>query len=151
MLLISCALLPSPLSLSLHCQNLEKKQRILKQMEKGTPLLTSGEKRISSGIRPVPRKGSIISLTSDGEKKKVYANGSTFVGGLDERGRRHGQGMMQFKDGTYDGSWKNGKQHGWGKYEWNSGSAYEGKKLNCVCDRFPPPLQIPSRVVWGFF
>ena len=59
-------------------------------------------------------------------QKKVYANGSTYIGGLNSKGRRHGEGSMMFKDGKYTGRWKNGKQHGHGVYVWNSGSQYEG-------------------------
>ncbi|KAL6079948.1 Receptor-interacting serine/threonine-protein kinase 3 [Balamuthia mandrillaris] len=59
--------------------------------------------------------------------KKVYANGSTYIGSLNAKGRRNGQGKMIFKDGQYEGSWKNGKQHGFGTYVWTSGSKYEGE------------------------
>jgi hypothetical protein len=58
------------------------------------------------------------------------------MGTLDEKGRRHGQGVMLFKDGTYEGGWKNGKQHGKGKYEWHSGSKYEGDWADGKFDGF---------------
>eukprot|EP01087_Luapelamoeba_hula_P015554 TRINITY_DN4662_c0_g1_i5.p1 TRINITY_DN4662_c0_g1~~TRINITY_DN4662_c0_g1_i5.p1 ORF type:complete len:443 (+),score=76.99 TRINITY_DN4662_c0_g1_i5:44-1372(+) len=69
---------------------------------------------------------SSISTMPNGAKKKVYPNGSTYIGALNEKGRRHGKGIMLFKDGKYEGGWKNGKQHGRGKYVWNSGSTYDG-------------------------
>ena len=74
--------------------------------------------------------GSYVSTLPNGAKKKVYSNGSTYIGSLNEKGRRHGAGVMMFKDGKYEGGWKNGKQHGRGKYAWNSGSTYEGTTMN---------------------
>lgn len=73
--------------------------------------------------------GSFVSTLPNGAKKKVYANGSTYVGALNDKGRRHGTGNMAFKDGKYEGGWKNGKQHGRGKYIWTSGSTYDGTRI----------------------
>ena len=60
------------------------------------------------------------------QRKKVYANGSWYIGSLDGKGRRHGRGAMVFKDGTYEGDWRHGKQTGVGTYVWTSGSRYQG-------------------------
>ncbi|ELR19495.1 protein kinase domain containing protein [Acanthamoeba castellanii str. Neff] len=64
------------------------------------------------------------------QRKKVYANGSWYIGSLDGKGRRHGRGAMVFKDGTYEGDWRHGKQTGVGTYVWTSGSRYQGEWLD---------------------
>lgn len=60
----------------------------------------------------------------------MYANGSWYIGSLDGKGRRHGRGAMVFKDGTYEGDWRHGKQTGVGTYVWTSGSRYQGEWLD---------------------
>jgi len=83
--------------------------------------------RIEKKVKiPLMSRTSISAGGEGQQRKKVYPNGSTYVGGLDAKGRRHGRGAMVFKDGTYEGEWRHGKQHGNGTYVWSSGSRYEG-------------------------
>jgi hypothetical protein len=71
--------------------------------------------------------GGVTAAQGEGQqRKKVYANGSWYIGSLDGKGRRHGRGAMVFKDGTYEGDWRHGKQTGVGTYVWTSGSRYQG-------------------------
>ena len=37
-----------------------------------------------------------------------------------------GKGKMQYKSGVYEGDWKNGLRHGYGKFTWTNGDTYTG-------------------------
>jgi hypothetical protein len=39
---------------------------------------------------------------------------------------KNGQGTMNYKSGTYKGSWKNGLRYGQGKFSWINGDIYNG-------------------------
>ena len=41
---------------------------------------------------------------------------------------KHGEGKQIYKDNSeYDGMWKNGKYHGFGKLQYENGDTYEGE------------------------
>ena len=43
-------------------------------------------------------------------------------------GKRHGQGVMEWRDGTrYEGEWSEGRRHGQGVYTFPDGKRYEGE------------------------
>lgn len=63
------------------------------------------------------------------EGTEETAKGDKYSGGFDASGRRHGEGVCEYHDGsTYQGQWRNGKRNGKGKFvDGKTREEYDGK------------------------
>ncbi|KAL3799600.1 hypothetical protein ACHAWO_008916 [Cyclotella atomus] len=59
---------------------------------------------------------------------KDYGSWGTYVGDIDDAGKREGKGKISYdQGGFYDGEFKNNKFEGNGTYVWDDGESYEGE------------------------
>ena len=70
----------------------------------------------------------------DGEgnlRFKDYGSWGTYVGDVDDAGKREGKGKITYDNGGfYDGEFKDNKFEGKGVYEWEDGERFEGDWKN---------------------
>ncbi|HFC46357.1 MAG TPA: hypothetical protein ENJ63_00570, partial [Dissulfuribacter thermophilus] len=58
---------------------------------------------------------------------KVFSDGSTYLGEINDRGQFHGKGVRTFRDGTsFNGEWVNGRPEGEGLIKYSDGAQYKG-------------------------
>jgi hypothetical protein len=61
-----------------------------------------------------------------GMGRQIYYDG-TWYAGYFKNGKREGQGIFSYDNGTYEGEWCNNLRHGIGKYAWNDLRVYVGE------------------------
>ncbi len=71
--------------------------------------------------------GSPLSLHRESDLKLIKVPGGEYVGQLNSRGQKHGNGKMRYDNGNeYDGQWKNNKREGKGITRYASENVYIG-------------------------
>lgn len=75
-----------------------------------------------------------------GKGRRVSANGDVYTGDWNY-GTMQGKGILEFSDTTYNGMWKNDKQHGLGTEIWKDSVKYMGNYENGKKNGF-------GKVVW---
>ena len=58
---------------------------------------------------------------------KIYLNGDSYEGEMDDNGLRNGKGVLTWTGMVYDGDWVADKRHGKGIWKWTDGDIYEGE------------------------
>ena len=76
-------------------------------------------------IKEIPKQQPKIENRKNEKQLIQYSNG-TYEGTIVD-GKRHGKGKYTWDDGdVYDGDWKNDEMTGKGKYTWSNGDVYNG-------------------------
>mmetsp|Transcript_83636 Transcript_83636/g.170592 ORF Transcript_83636/g.170592 Transcript_83636/m.170592 type:complete len:210 (+) Transcript_83636:74-703(+) len=78
------------------------------------------------GVAPV---AATDKANGENVEVKYEKDDATYLGGIVD-GKREGYGVYKSNIETYEGQWKNDKQHGNGKHSWNDGRSYEGQYVN---------------------
>ena len=86
--------------------------------------------------QPSPFSKALAGCQKDGDCQNghgvyLYENGDRYEGEY-KNGKRHGQGVMEFQSGkhkgdVYKGGYSNGVKSGRGLFTWSSGNTYEGE------------------------
>eukprot|EP00435_Cladocopium_sp_Y103_P046483 s1191_g13.t1 len=72
---------------------------------------------------------AVTAANGENVEVKYEKDDATYLGGIVD-GKREGYGVYKSNIETYEGQWKNDKQHGNGKHSWNDGRSYEGQYVN---------------------
>ena len=112
--------------ISLHPLKQKKKQKLQNLNKKNTSVVISG----NNSLVRTGNKIAIVNKILSKKIKKIYDNGSVYVGEM-KNGLRHGQGTCTYASGVeYKGEWKDDKRHGQGAATWDSGNKYMGEWKN---------------------